>query len=76
MRFSGGRVASPSVTDSPTVSQLWRTVEVVCSFSGVEDKAHEVVGIPPDNLDGVVKYVREILSGSIHPQLSTLRSIT
>ena len=36
---------------------------------GVEDKTHEVVGIPTDCLDVVVDFVREVCIGSIDPPI-------
>ena len=36
---------------------------------GVEDKTHEVVGIPSARLDAVVQYIRDVLSASIQPPI-------
>ena len=69
VRFSGGRVAEPKrdkLADGLAALANSRGGVLVL---GVEDKTHEVVGVPMERLDGVVQYIREVLSASVHPPI-------
>ena len=45
------------------------TAEGACSCSGVDDRTHEIIGIPIDRLDAVEQFVSEIVQDSIKPPL-------
>ena len=69
VRFTGGRVAEPKRDRLADGLAALANSRGGIFVLGVEDKTHEVVGIPPDRLDGVVQYIREVLSASIDPPI-------
>ena len=69
VRFSGGKVIGPRrnvLADGLAALANSRGGVFVL---GIEDKTHEVVGIPPDRLDVVVDLVRSVCTDSINPPI-------
>ena len=72
VRFAGGRVKEPwrdAVADGLAAFANARGGVFVL---GVEDKTHEVLGIPQDRLDTVAQFVRNLCPDSIKPPLETV----
>lgn len=72
VRFAGERVSRPhrdALADE--LAAFANSRGGVCVF-GVEDKTHEVVGIPVDRLDTVVDFVRDVCIDSIEPAIEDI----
>ena len=69
VRFAGNRVRAPhrdSLADELASFANSRGGVLVL---GVDDRTHEVLGIPLDRLDAVERYVSEVVQDSIRPPL-------
>ena len=69
VRFRGGNVSEPSRDKLADGLAALANSRGGVFVLGVEDRTHEVVGIPRERLDGLVQFVREILAASIHPPI-------
>ncbi|MDD9998655.1 MAG: putative DNA binding domain-containing protein [Rhodospirillaceae bacterium] len=69
VRFSSGRVAEPKRDKLADGLAALANSRGGVFVLGVDDKTHDIVGIPPARLDGVVQYIREILTASIDPPI-------
>ena len=70
--LAGSRVTAPRrdefADELAAMANGWGGTAVL----GAEDKSHEIVGIPPDRLDAVEAWVREICNDSVKPPLDAL----
>ena len=69
VRFAGSRVREPHRDFLADELASFANSRGGVFVLGVDDKTHEVVGIPPDRLDVVERYVVEIVQDSIKPPL-------
>ena len=76
VRILGKRVAEPDARElADEIAAVANTIGATFLF-GVNDKTHEVEGIPESKLDAVETWLRTILSDSIKPALiATIRKI-
>ena len=72
VRFAGGRVSQPRRDDLADELAAFANSRGGVFVLGVEDKTHEVLGIPVDRLDTVVDFVREVCIDSIEPALEDI----
>ena len=70
VRFAGERVASPSRDALADELAAFANNRGGVFILGVEDKTHEIVGIPLDRLELAERYVREICRDSIDPTVT------
>ena len=69
VRFAGSRVQAPHRDSLADELVSFANSRGGVFVLGVEDKTHEVLGIPLDRLDAVEQYVFEIVQDSIKPPL-------
>ena len=72
VRFRGDRVSEPARDRLADGLAALANSSGGVFVLGVEDKTHEVTGIPVERLDTVVEYVRNICSDSIKPPLGNI----
>ncbi|MCZ0942119.1 MAG: putative DNA binding domain-containing protein [Gammaproteobacteria bacterium] len=72
VRFRGDRVSEPSRDRLADALAALANSSGGVFVLGVEDRTHEVVGIPDERLDAVVEYVRNLCTDSIKPPLGNL----
>lgn len=72
VRFRGDRVSEPARDRLADELAAFANSSGGVFVLGVEDKTHEVTGIPVERLDTVVEYVRNICSDSIKPPLGNI----
>lgn len=69
MVFAGSRIKGPECRDLADELAAFANAHGGVLILGVEDKSREIVGIPGDRLDAVVRYVTEVARDSIRPSL-------
>ena len=69
MRFAGGRVRAPDRDALADVLASFANSRGGVFVLGVEDGAHEIVGVPIDRLDTVVDFVRHVCIDSVNPPI-------
>ncbi len=67
IRFEGGRIGGPSRKKLANEMSSMANSKGGALVLGVDDKTHEIVGIPLKSLDDVERYVYEICEDSIDP---------
>ena len=72
VRFAGGRVSEPRRDALADELAAFANSRGGVFVLGVEDRTHEVVGIPVDRLDTVVDFVREVCIDSIEPAIEDI----
>ena len=72
VRFAGGRVSQPRRDDLADELAAFANSRGGVFVLGVEDRTHEVLGIPVDRLDTVVDFVREVCIDSIEPAIEDI----
>ena len=72
VRFRVGRVSGPSRNDLADELAAFANSRGGVFVFGVDDKTHEVVGVPVGRLDTVVDFVREVCTDSIDPPIENL----
>ena len=70
VRFSGRRVRGPRRDELADELAAFANSRGGVCLLGVEDRLREIVGIPLDRLDTVVRFAREVCTDSIEPPLS------
>ena len=70
VRFSGSRVRGPGRNELADELAAFANSRGGVCLLGVEDRLREIVGIPVDRLDTVVRFAREVCTDSIDPPLS------
>ena len=69
MVFAGSKIKGPERKDLADELAAFANAHGGVLILGVEDKSREIVGIPGDRLDAVVRYVTEVARDSIRPSL-------
>ena len=69
VRFAGGKVRGPCRDALADGLAAFANSRGGVFVLGVEDKTHEVTGIPLERLDAVVDLIREVCADSIHPSI-------
>lgn len=70
VQFKGNRVDAPSRNDlADEIAAMANTHDGVLVL-GVDDKSHDILGIPIERLDTVEAFVHEICTDSIRPRVS------
>ena len=72
VRFAGGKVRGPDQNSLADGLAAFANSRGGVFVLGVEDRTQEVVGIPPDRLDAVVDFVRQVCIDSIDPPIEDL----
>ena len=72
LRFSGRRVREPKRDHVADSLAAFANARGGVFLFGVEDKTHEVLGIPLDRLDSVTEFVRNLCADSIDPPLESV----
>ena len=67
VRFSGKRVAGPRHTSLADGLAAFANSRGGVFVLGVEDKTHEIIGIPLDRLESVERHVREVCRDFVEP---------
>ena len=70
VRFAGGKISGPHRDSLANGLAAFANSRGGVLLLGVDDKSHEIVGIPLGRLDDVVVFVRDICTGLIEPPLS------
>lgn len=70
VRFSGRRVRGPRRDELADELAAFANSRGGVCLLGVENRLREIVGIPVDHLDTVVRFAREVCTDSIEPPLS------
>ena len=69
VRFAGSRVQAPHRDSLADELASFANSRGGVFVLGVDDRTHEVIGVPLDRLDAVERYVVEIVQDSIKPPL-------
>ncbi len=69
VRFAGGKVSQPHRDALADGLAAFANSRGGVFVLGVEDKTHEVVGIPVDRLDAVTDFIQEVCIDSIKPAI-------
>ena len=69
VRFTGNRVTSPHRDSLANSLAAFANAEGGVFILGIEDKTHEIVGIPVEHLDTVANFVGEVCADSIKPPI-------
>ena len=72
VRFRGDRVSDPSRNDLADGLAAFANSRGGVFVFGVDDKTHEVIGVPIGRLDTVVDFVREVCADSVDPPIENL----
>ena len=70
VRFSGSRITAPERTSLAEGLAAFANSRGGVFLLGVEDKTHEIVGIPLDRLELVERFVREVCHDSVEPPMA------
>ncbi len=70
VRFSGRKVRGPGRDELADELAAFANSRGGVCLLGVEDRLREIVGVPVDRLDTVVRFAREVCMDSIDPPLS------
>ena len=70
VRFSGSRVRGPGRDELADELAAFANSRGGVCLLGIEDRLREIVGIPVDRLDTVVRFTREVCTDSVDPPLS------
>ena len=74
VRFRGDKVAGPRRDDLADEISAFANTRGGVILMGVDDKNREIVGIPPDRIESVERYIFEICEDSISPPVHFLAS--
>ena len=74
VRFRGDKVAGPRRDDLADEISAFANTRGGVILMGVDDKNREIVGIPPDRIESVERYIFEICEDSISPPVHFLSS--
>ena len=72
VRFRGDRVSGPSRNDLADELAAFANSRGGVFVLGVDDKTHEVIGVPIGRLDTVVAFATEVCADSIEPPIESL----
>ena len=72
VRFAGGKISGPHRDSLAIGLAAFANSRGGMLVLGVDDKSHEIVGIPQERLDDLVRYVRDVCTDSIKPPLSSI----
>ena len=70
VKFAGGRVRGPHRDSLADGLAAFANSHGGVFVLGIADKTREIVGVPPDRLDAVVEFVRNVCMDSIEPALA------
>ena len=70
VRFAGERVVGPHRDSLADELAAFANSRGGVFLLGVEDKTHEIIGIPLDRLESAERYVREVCQDSIEPDMT------
>ena len=70
VRFAGGNIRGPHRDSLANGLAAFANSRGGLILLGIDDKSHEIVGIPQERLDDVVDFVRDICTDLIEPPLS------
>ncbi|MFZ6030500.1 MAG: ATP-binding protein [Chloroflexota bacterium] len=72
VRFSGERLSAPTRNDLADELAALANSHGGVLVLGVQDKTHEILGLPHERLDTIETFLREVCNDSLHPPLAPI----
>ncbi len=70
--LAGGRVSSPSRNEFADELAAFANTRSGTILLGVDDRSHEILGLPVEHLDAVESWVREICNDAVKPPIDAV----